>query len=118
MIPTLVFRQVLQIDQHGEVVARLGGYNVGAILALEDRLGAVLHQFAEAFDLQRDEDLGLALGGGDVEGDAVEIGDDLVNVGGSSSVRGQSGGPRCGRRRGGAHPEKRSLSRDSMSTFW
>ena len=79
MIPTLVFRQVLQIHQHGEVVARLGGYNVGAILALEDRLGAVLHQFAEAFDLQRDEDLGLALGGGDVEGNAVEVGDDLVD---------------------------------------
>jgi hypothetical protein len=53
-----------------------------------------------------------------VEGDAVEIGYDLVNVGGRSSVSCQLPGSRAGVGGVGAHPAKRSLSSDSMRTFW
>lgn len=54
-------------------------------------MGAVLHKLGKALDLQRDEDLGLAFWSGDVKCDAVKIGNDLVDVCGSSSVSCQSG---------------------------
>jgi hypothetical protein len=114
----LALWQVLQINQHGEVVPLFWFYDVGAILALEYCLRAILDELLEALDLQRDEDLGLALRGRDVEGDAVEIGYDLVNVGGRSSVSCQLPGSRPGVGGVGAYPAKRSLSNDSMRTFW
>ena len=83
---TLVLWQILQIYLDREVISRLWLNNERPILALEDSLCTVLDEFLEAFDVQRHEDLGLGLGGRDVEGDAVKVGDDLINVGGSSSV--------------------------------
>ena len=65
----------------GEVVALFWGDDVRAILALEDGLGAVFEEFGEAFDGDGDEDAGFGFGGGDVEGDVVEVGDDLVDGG-------------------------------------
>lgn len=53
-----------------------------------------------------------------MEGDAIEVRDDLINVCGSSSVSCQSDGVLSGQRRGSAHPENRSLSKDSIRTFW
>ena len=70
--------QVLQVDLHAKIVALFGGDDVRAVLALQDLFGAVLDQLAVAFYAGRDEDLGLGFGSADVEGDVVEIGDDLV----------------------------------------
>ena len=86
-IRTLVFWQALQVYLDGEVVSRLGLDNVRPVLALQDGLCTILDEFVEAFDAQRHDNLGLALGSRDVEGDAIKVGDDLVNVGWSSSVR-------------------------------
>lgn len=96
---TLIFGEILQVYEHREVVARLRCHNIRAILALEDSLGAVLDKLREALDLEGNEDLGLAFGSRDMEGYAIEVGDDLVDVGGSSSVCGVSladSGAGCG----------------------
>ena len=76
---TLLSREALEIDDDGEIVAMLGraGY-VGPILSGEDLFGAVAVQLAEAFYGDGYEDLGLGFGGRDVEGHAIEVGDDLV----------------------------------------
>jgi hypothetical protein len=78
-MPTLIFREILQVDQYREVIARFGGHNIGSILALQHCLRAILHQFWEAFHGYRNEDLGLHFGSGDVEGYVIEVGNDLVD---------------------------------------
>ena len=75
----LAFGQGLQVDLHAEVVALFRSNDVRAVLALQDLFGAVLDQLAVAFYAGRDEDAGLGFGGADVEGDVVEVGDDLVD---------------------------------------
>lgn len=75
----LALGQVLKINLHAEVVALLGSDDVGAIFALQDLFGAVLDQLAVAFYAGGNEDAGLGLGCADVEGDIVEVGDDLVD---------------------------------------
>jgi hypothetical protein len=77
----LGFGQVLEVYLHAEVVALLRGDDVGAVLALQDLVGAVLDQLFVAFYAGGDEDAGLSFGGADVEGDVVEVGDDLVDGG-------------------------------------
>ena len=77
----LGFGQVLEVHLHTEVVALLGSDDVRAVLALQDLVGAVLDQLAVAFYAGRDEDAGLGFGRADVEGDVVEVGDDLVDCG-------------------------------------
>lgn len=83
----LALGQVLKVDLHAEVVALLRCNNVGAVLALQDLFGAVLDQLAVAFYAGGDEDAGLGFGSADVEGDVVEVGDDLVDGGGSGTAR-------------------------------
>lgn len=78
-MPTLIFRQVLEIHLHGKVIARLGSYNIGPVLALEDRLCAILDELGEAPHVYGDEDLGFGFGRRDVKGYAVEVGHDLVD---------------------------------------
>jgi hypothetical protein len=82
----LAFRQVLEVYLHAEVVALLRGDDVGAVLALQDVVGAVLDQLFVAFYAGGDEDAGLGFGGADVEGDVVEVGDDLVDGGWGGAV--------------------------------
>lgn len=77
----LGFGQVLEVDLHAEIVALLRSDDVRAVLALQDLVGAVLDQLAVAFYAGRDEDAGLGFGRADVEGDVVEVGDDLVDCG-------------------------------------
>ena len=77
----LGFGQVLEVYLHAEVVALFGSDDVGPVLALQDLVGAVLDQLAVAFYAGRDEDAGLGFGRADVEGDVVEVGDDLVDCG-------------------------------------
>lgn len=116
----LALGEFLEVDFHTEIVALLGSNNVRAVFALQDLLGTVLNQFAITFDAGGDEDACLGIGCADVEGDIVEVRDDLIYCGRSSAVRDRrsviciiqwwhieaySGA-------------KRSLRRDSMSTFW
>jgi hypothetical protein len=86
----LGFRQVLEVYLHTEVVALLRGDDVGAVLALQDLVGAVLDQLFVAFYAGGDEDAGLGFGGADVEGDVVEVGDDLVDGGWGGAVERRS----------------------------
>lgn len=79
--------EILQVDDNGEVIAVLGSHDIGAVLALQDLLGAILNELLEAADLNRDEDLGLGFGGRNVEGDAIKVGDGLVNGCRRCSVR-------------------------------
>ena len=71
--------ELVEVDEHAEVVALLGGCDVGAVFPREHFLCAVLHQFGEAFYVDADEDLRFGRWGGDVEGYVVEVGDDLVD---------------------------------------
>lgn len=71
-----------KIDLDGEVISLFWGDNVWTVFSLEDVLSAVLEEFVKAFYGDGDEDFRFCFGGGDVEGDAIEIGDDLVNGGG------------------------------------
>ena len=93
-IASLLFGgKVLEIDQDGEIVAGFRSNNKIAIFAVEDLLSAIADEILEASDLERDEDLGLGFGSGDVEDDAVKVGDSLVDVDGrSSGMRGDDGG--------------------------
>jgi hypothetical protein len=86
----LGFGQVLEVYLHAEVVALLRGDDVGAVLALQDLVGAVLDQLFVAFYAGGDEDAGLGFGGADVEGDVVEVGDDLVDGGWGGAVERRS----------------------------
>jgi hypothetical protein len=49
---TLLFRQVFQVDEHREVVARFGLYDVRPILSLQHCLRAILNQLLETLDVQ------------------------------------------------------------------
>lgn len=82
----LALGEVLEVDLDTEVVALLGSNDVWAVFTLQDLLGAVLDQFAVAFYAGGDEDACLGLGCADVEGDIVEVGDNLVNGGRGSAV--------------------------------
>lgn len=85
-IASLLFGgEVLEVDLDGEVIAGFGRDNKVAIFAVEDLLSAVANKVLEASDLEGDEDLGLGFGGGDVEDDAIKVGDSLVDVDGGSS---------------------------------
>ena len=84
----LALGKVLKVDLNTEVVALLGSDDVGTVFTLQDLLGAVLDQFAVAFYAGGDEDACLGLGCADVEGDIVEVGDNLVNGSRGSAVEG------------------------------
>ena len=118
----LALGEVLEVDLNTEVVALLGSNDVGTVFALQNRLGTVLHQVLEAFHAGGDEDACLGLGCADVEGDIVEVGDNLVNGGRGSAVEGHWSVVLV-LLEGGGYSEaysgaKRSLRRDSMRTFW
>lgn len=74
--------EVLKINLNAEIVALLWLDNVGAIFALQHGLSAVGYQLREALYGDGDEDLSLDVRCGDVEGDIVEVGDNLVDGGG------------------------------------
>ena len=57
----------------------LGRDDERTVFALKDRLCAVLDKLWPALDCDGEEDLGLRVRRGDVEGDIVEVGDDLVD---------------------------------------
>jgi hypothetical protein len=84
---TFVGRQVVQVYLHGEIVARLGRHDKGAILAVQHFLSTVFDEVLVASYLDRDPDLGLGLGRRDVKDDAVKVGDGLVDRDGSRSKR-------------------------------
>jgi hypothetical protein len=65
--------KVLKINLDAEIVALLWLDDVRAIFAFEHSLGAVCHQFGEAFYGDGDENLGLDVWCGDVESDIVEV---------------------------------------------
>lgn len=115
----LLSRKVLQVDQHRKVITGLRSHDVRTIFALQHLLGAVLHELTEAFDLKGDEDLGLGFGGGNVESDAVKVGDDLIDGNGRSSRQARKLSVRdAGEdRRGGGYPEKRSVRREWIRTL-
>ena len=54
--------QIVQVDQDGEVIARLRGHHVRPVFPVEDLLGTISHQVAIAPNLDRYHDLGLGLG--------------------------------------------------------
>ena len=70
---------MFQVDKYGKVIAWFRVDNEWTIFALQHLLSAVLYELSEAFDGEGDEDLGLGIRGGEVEGDAVKVRDDLVN---------------------------------------
>lgn len=76
---TLVWGQTLQINLYGEVVARLGRYNIRTVFTLEDILCAVLHKLFEAADVDGNKDFGLGFGCREMVGDPIEVRNDLVN---------------------------------------
>lgn len=76
---TLLGRQLLQIDLDTEIIALLRAYNIRAILSLQHVLRTILHKLRKALDSYRYHHLALRFRSGDVEGNAVEIGHDLVN---------------------------------------
>lgn len=82
----LALGEVLKVHLNTEVVALLGSDDVGTVFTLQDLLGAVLDQFAVAFYAGGNENACLGLGCADVEGDIVEVGDDLVNGSRGSAV--------------------------------
>ncbi len=78
---------------------------------------AILHELLEAFDCNGDEDFSFTFGRRDVKGDIVEVRDYLINrywrgsgLQVSSYIDAYVGGD--------SHPEKRSVRRDWISTFW
>jgi len=77
---TLLSWQILQVDQDREVVGVLWRDDILAVLALQDVFGTILNEFLVAPDLDGDEDLGLGLGRGDVEGDTVKVGHGLIDM--------------------------------------
>jgi len=65
-----------------KVVSRLWLDDIWTIFTLEHIVCTVLDELMEAFYRDGNENLGLGrVGGGDVVGDAVEVGDDLVDGG-------------------------------------
>lgn len=112
-------REFLEVHEDAEVVALFGSGDVGTVFAFEDFLGAVLDELVEAFQVDANEDLGFGGRRGDVEGDVVEVGDDLVNRRGCGTVVrlvcGEVVVRQCGITYSGAN---RSLNRLSISTFW
>ena len=70
---------MLQVDKYGKVVAWFRVDDEWTIFALQHILSAVFYELSKAFDGEGDEDLGLGVGGGEMEGDAIKVGDDLVN---------------------------------------
>ena len=78
-------RQVLEIHHYREVIAHFRTDNILAIFSFEHLLRAVLQELLVAFDGEGDEDLGFRFRGGEVEGYAVEVGDDLVDGDGRGS---------------------------------
>lgn len=68
-----------QIHLHGEIISRLWSHNIRPVFARQDFFGAVLQQFAVAFYSYGDENLGFGFWRRDVEGDVVEVGDDLID---------------------------------------
>lgn len=95
-------RQLFEVHEDAEVVALLGRRDERAILPLQDLLRAILQELVEALDVDADEDLRFAGGGGDVEGDVVEVRDDLVDRGGCGAVAGSV----CAGRESGRGGEK------------
>ncbi len=72
-------------------LSRLRRDDVGAVLAPEHLLGAVLDKVLVASYLDGDEDFGLGLGGRDVKYDAVEVRDSLVDGRGRCTAPGLAG---------------------------
>jgi hypothetical protein len=77
--------EVLQVYQNREVVTGLDSCHIVAVLPLENLFSPVLDEIGEASYLDRKEDLGLGLGGRDMESNAVEVADRLVNGSGRGS---------------------------------
>lgn len=77
---------MLKVDHDREVVAGLHLRHVVAVLAPQYLFCAMLHKIPEALYLQRQEDLGLGFRSGDVERDAIKVGDGLVDGCGRGTV--------------------------------
>ena len=112
----MISRQTAEIYLYGEVIARFRSNYIRTIFSFEDLLCAVLKKLFVAFNGDGDNYLGFRFGGREVESDAVEIGDHLIY-----------GYLRCAawdvtivlkKDVSGAYPEKRSVRRDCISTFW
>ena len=83
---TLLCREAVQINKYGKVVAGFRFDNVRTVFALEHILCTVLDEFVKAFHRNGDEDFGFGgIRGGDVIGDAVKVGNDLVDCSGCCS---------------------------------
>lgn len=113
---TLLSRQLLQVDQDGKVIARLDRRHIAAVLSLQHLLSAILNQVLETPYLNREQNPCLAFRGRDMEGDAVKVGDGLVDG------RGRGTGPPSvmpgAAKEGGKYPENRSVRMDWIRTFW
>lgn len=73
---------VCEIEQQRNIVSRLGLSQVGAVLSLQNLLGAALDQILKTLDVHGHHDDGLVLGVrvGDMEGDIVKVGHHLVDA--------------------------------------
>jgi len=80
-----IFRQALQVNLHGEVISILRRDNVRAIFSFKDLLGTILQELIKALYLDRYENLSLGFGSRDMEGDAIKVGNCLVNINGRLS---------------------------------
>jgi len=54
---------LLQVDEHGKIIACLRGNDIRTVFPFQDFLGAILDKFAVAFDGYGDEDFGFGFGG-------------------------------------------------------
>ena len=79
-MPTSLLGEILQVNQHREIVSALWRNDVGPIFPFQHLLCAVLQKLLEAPNIDGDEDLRFGFGRGDVESNTVEIRDSLVNV--------------------------------------
>jgi hypothetical protein len=98
--PTFVIGKTIQVHLHREIVAVFRRNHIRAIFSFQHLLRAILHQFVEAFDLDRNENPGLGLWSRDVEGNAIKIRHSLIDVDrrgtGRDTFRGVKNGTKSG----------------------
>jgi hypothetical protein len=70
---TSVIRETVQVHLHREIVAIFRGNDIRAVFSFQYLLRTIFHQLIEAFDLDRNEDLGFGFWSRDMEGYPIEI---------------------------------------------
>jgi hypothetical protein len=110
---TSVIRETVQVHLHREIVAIFRGNDIWAVFSFQYLLRTIFHQLIEAFDLDRNEDLGFGFWSRDMEGYPIEIRHSLVDIDGRGTGRGTVRGVRCGNKSGGS--PRKSLSQNRLN---